>query len=124
MSVKDLDFTWHPKLDLELFEGEHKREKEGARRQHIIKLIESNIANSSNTGNDTSRPCIPSSMILRPRPHPSIRERRRTTTGTPIEMSKSNGISDTDDSLPSPNKLLDLYEGRRSKKPCGEEALP
>lgn len=33
-------------------------------------------------------------------------------------------LSDFADSFPSPSKLLDLFEGRRLKNTCGEEALP
>ena len=82
--MKDLDVIWHPHLELDVFQGKHEKEKQRTRRQHIIKLLEGNAANASNSGDDTSRPSTPTPRVLRPRP--STRKRRRTIMGTTIDL--------------------------------------
>ena len=121
VSVKDLDVVWLPQLELNVFQGKHKQEKERTRRQHIIKLIKENTADTPSSSDDTSRASTPTAMILRPRP--SSRKRRQTSKGIAIELSKSDDLSESD-SFPSPSRLLDLSEGRRLGMASGGEALP
>ena len=119
--VKDVDVIWHPHLELDVFQGRHEKEKERARHQHIINLIQENTANTSNPDDGTTHASTPTPMVLRPRP--STKKCRRTSLGTTVDSSNSGGLSDSDDYLPSPSRLPDLCEGRQLKKACNEDEL-
>ena len=84
VSKKDLEVIWHPHLELDGFQGRHEKQKEQARRRHIINLVKENTSHAS----------TPEPMAVSPRP--SNRKRRRTSMRAAVESSNSDTASASD----------------------------
>ena len=109
--MKDLEVIWHPHLELDVFQGRHEKQKERARRRHIINLVQKNTSHAS----------TPVPIAVSPRP--STRKRRRTSMGATVELSNSDttSLSDSNDdnshaSTPTPMVLRPRPSAQKSRR--------